>query len=54
MNQQQKKIIILGSAYPLKGGLASFNERLCRAFTEDGDDARLLTFSLQDPSLLFP
>jgi len=54
VNQQQKKIIILGSAHPLRGGLASFNERLCRAFVENGDNARLLTFSLQYPSLLFP
>jgi glycosyltransferase involved in cell wall biosynthesis len=54
MNRKQKKVIILGSAYPLRGGLASFNERLCRAFMENGDKARLLTFSLQYPSLLFP
>ena len=54
MNNPQKKIIILGSAYPLRGGLASFKERLCRAFIENGDAARLITFSLQYPSLLFP
>jgi len=54
MNNKQKKIIILGSAYPLRGGLASFKERLCRAFNENGDVARLVTFSLQYPSLLFP
>ncbi len=54
MSKKQKKIIILGSAYPLRGGLASFNERLSRAFNENGDISRLLTFSLQYPSLLFP
>ena len=54
MNKTQKKIVILGSAYPLRGGLASFKERLCRAFIENGDAARLVTFSLQYPSLLFP
>jgi glycosyltransferase involved in cell wall biosynthesis len=54
MNKPQKKIIILGSAHPLRGGLASFKERLCRAFIENGDAARLVTFSLQYPSLLFP
>ena len=54
MDNPQKKIIILGSAYPLRGGLASFKERLCRAFIENGDAARLITFSLQYPSLLFP
>ena len=54
MNKKQKKIVILGSAYPLRGGLASFKERLCRAFIANGDIARLVTFSLQYPSLLFP
>jgi glycosyltransferase involved in cell wall biosynthesis len=54
MNKNQKKIIILGPAYPLRGGLASFNERLCRALMDNGDEVRLLTFSLQYPSLLFP
>ena len=51
---EKKNIVILGSAYPLRGGLASFKERLCRAFIENGDVARLVTFSLQYPSLLFP
>ena len=54
MSSEQKKIIILGSAYPLRGGLSAFKERLCRAFIENGDIARLVTFSLQYPSLLFP
>jgi hypothetical protein len=51
---KQTKIVILGSAHPLRGGLASFNERLCQTFNENGDISRLLTFSLQYPSLLFP
>jgi glycosyltransferase involved in cell wall biosynthesis len=54
MNRKQKKIIIVGPAYPLRGGLASFNERLCSAFMDNGDEVKLLTFSLQYPSLLFP
>ena len=54
MSSTHKKIIILGSAHPLRGGLAAFNERLCSAFIENGDRAKLLTFSLQYPSLLFP
>jgi glycosyltransferase involved in cell wall biosynthesis len=54
MNRKQKEIIILGSAYPLRGGLASFNERLCRAFMDNEDKVKIFTFSLQYPSLLFP
>jgi len=48
-------IIILGSAYPLRGGgLATFNERLARAFQQEGDDVTIYTFSLQYPNFLFP
>ena len=54
MSNKQKKIVILGSAHPLRGGLAAFKERLCQAFIENGDAARLVTFWLQYPSLLFP
>lgn len=50
----KKKIVILGSAYPLRGGLASYNERLCRAFSEKDYNARIETFKLQYPAFLFP
>jgi glycosyltransferase involved in cell wall biosynthesis len=49
-----KKIIIIGPAYPLRGGLASFDERLARAFQQQGDVVSVYTFSLQYPSILFP
>ncbi len=49
------RIIILGSAYPLRGGgLATFNERLARAFMEEGHEVTIYTFSLQYPAVLFP
>ena len=48
------KICILGPAHPLRGGLASFNERLATQFQNEGHEVQLLTFSLQYPSLLFP
>ncbi len=50
------KVIIIGSAHPLRGGgLATFNERLARAFQADGNnDVTIYTFSLQYPKLLFP
>ncbi|GAA3933539.1 glycosyltransferase [Hymenobacter algoricola] len=48
------KVVIIGPAYPLRGGLATYNERLARAFCEAGDEVRLVTFSLQYPDLLFP
>ncbi|HEX8426140.1 glycosyltransferase [Hymenobacter sp.] len=48
------KIVIIGPAYPLRGGLATYNERLARAFREAGDEVKLVTFSLQYPDFLFP
>lgn len=47
-------MVIVGSAYPLRGGLASFNERLAYAFMEKGDEVVIYTFSLQYPGFLFP
>jgi D-inositol-3-phosphate glycosyltransferase len=48
------KVILLGSAYPFRGGLAAFNERLIREFRSKGHDAELVTFTTQYPSLFFP
>ncbi len=51
----KRKIIIIGSAYPLRGGgISTFNERLARAYMDNGDDVTIYTFSLQYPSFLFP
>jgi len=47
-------IVIIGPAHPLRGGLASFNERLARSFQEDGHSVTIYTFSLQYPGFLFP
>lgn len=48
------KVTILGSAYPLRGGLAAYNERLAREFSAQGDEVIIVTFSLQYPEFLFP
>jgi len=48
------KVTIIGPAYPLRGGLASFNERLTREFLQNGHQVSIYTFSLQYPSFLFP
>ena len=50
----KQKLIILGPAHPLRGGLASFDERLAKQFQEDGFDTTIYTFSLQYPNFLFP
>lgn len=46
--------MIIGPAYPLRGGLATFNQRLAKEFNEQGNECSLLSFSLQYPSFLFP
>ncbi|MFM6982842.1 MAG: glycosyl transferase family 1, partial [Chitinophagaceae bacterium] len=49
-----KKVVIVGPAYPLRGGLSTYNERLCKGFNEQGDQCSILSFSLQYPNFLFP
>lgn len=52
---KHKKVIIIGPAYPLRGGgMSTFNERLANAFIEAGHQVCIYTFSLQYPSFLFP
>jgi D-inositol-3-phosphate glycosyltransferase len=48
------KICIVGPAHPLRGGLASFNERLATQFQNEGHEVQMITFKLQYPKLLFP
>ena len=47
-------IVIVGTAYPFRGGLATFNERLARQFMAEGHQVELITFTTQYPSFLFP
>lgn len=49
-----KSIVIIGPAYPLRGGLASYNERLAAEFIQQGHQVIIYTFSLQYPGFLFP
>ncbi|MBL7709451.1 MAG: glycosyltransferase [Chitinophagaceae bacterium] len=48
------KVVIIGPAHPLRGGLATFNQRLAKEFNDRGDDCSIFSFSLQYPSFLFP
>jgi hypothetical protein len=48
------KITFLGPAYPFRGGLAAFNERLARQFITECKDVDIRTFTLQYPKILFP
>ncbi len=50
----KQKVIIIGPAFPLRGGIANFNEALCRAMNIAGIDTKIISFSLQYPDFLFP
>ncbi|MBK9591296.1 MAG: glycosyltransferase [Crocinitomicaceae bacterium] len=50
----KKKIILLGTAHPFRGGLASYNERLALEFIKEGHDVEIFTFTVQYPNFLFP
>lgn len=47
-------ITLLGPAWPYRGGIAAFNERLAHQLQAEGHDVRLYTFTLQYPGFLFP
>ena len=48
------KVIIIGPGHPLRGGLATFNQRLAKEYIDEGHDSSIYSFSLQYPSFLFP
>lgn len=48
------KITIAGTAYPFRGGLAAYNERLAHQFQTEGHDVSVITFTTQYPGFLFP
>jgi len=54
MSNSKRSVIILGTAYPLRGGLANYNERLALAYQQAGYEVKIFTFSLQYPNFLFP
>ncbi|MCB0374537.1 MAG: glycosyltransferase, partial [Sinomicrobium sp.] len=47
------KIIIIGPAHPLRGGIADTNASLCRALSAENEVA-IVSFTLQYPAFLFP
>ena len=46
--------VIVGPAWPFRGGIAAFSERLAYQLIAEGHSVELYTFTLQYPSLLFP
>ena len=50
----KRKIIIIGPAFPYRGGIANFNNSLAVEYKSQGADVKIYSFSLQYPSFLFP
>ncbi|MEP7234436.1 MAG: glycosyltransferase, partial [Ignavibacteriota bacterium] len=48
------KIVIVGTAYPLRGGIAHYISLLYEALKKHGHDVHVVTFSRQYPKILFP
>jgi len=46
--------ILIGPAYPLRGGIADFNEALANAYFIQKSKTKIITFLLQYPGFLFP
>lgn len=48
------KIVIIGPAHPLRGGIADFNHALGKELQQQNHVVSIISFSLQYPSILFP
>lgn len=48
------KITIIGPAYPYRGGIALFSNRLAKALQDEGHEVKIVTFTRQYPAFLFP
>jgi len=48
------KVIILGPAYPFRGGIADTNHSLAKALIENGHQVEMVTFTTQYPKIIFP
>lgn len=49
-----RKVCIVGTAHPFRGGMADFNHRLAQAFQQNGDEVEIINFTTQYPAFLFP
>jgi glycosyltransferase involved in cell wall biosynthesis len=48
------KIIIIGTAYPMRGGIAHYVALLYKVLIKRGNDVKIISFKRQYPSIFFP
>ncbi len=53
MNTQKKKIVIIGPAFPYRGGIANFTDSLYEELIKE-NDVEIISFKRQYPDFLFP
>ncbi len=51
---EKSKYILIGPAFPLRGGIANFNQSVARALKKKNISSEIISFTLQYPSFLFP
>ena len=51
---QPRKAVIIGPAFPLRGGIAQLNESLSAELTRQGVENKIFSFYMQYPSIFFP
>jgi len=54
LKTKKLKAVIVGPAFPLRGGIADFNEALAIAFQEEKIETFIYSFYFQYPKFLFP
>ena len=48
------RIVIVGTAYPLRGGIAHYVSLLAQTLVKRGHEVKIITFKRQYPKFLFP
>lgn len=51
---EKRRIVIAGTAWPFRGGIAAYNQRLAKEYIGQGHEVIIYGFRLQYPSFLFP
>ena len=48
------RIVLIGPAHPLRGGIAQYNTSLAKAFLSDGNEVLVISYARQYPGIFFP
>ena len=54
LETQALRFAFVGTAYPMRGGIAQYNALLCRELSRQGHEVTVYSFTRQYPATLFP